>query len=67
MSKKADKCTREMMGYSALCSLQPKGKIASCLKRSITISRSVHKGYCYWCIFGLWKFFTQYLSWRVSI
>ena len=24
---KMDKCTREMMGYSALCSLQPKSKI----------------------------------------
>jgi hypothetical protein len=34
MSKKFDKCTREMMGYSALCSLQPKSKISSCLKEA---------------------------------
>ena len=31
---KSDKCTREMMGYSALCSLQPKSKIAQCLKEA---------------------------------
>ena len=30
----ADKCTREMMGYSALCSLQPKSKISQCLKEA---------------------------------
>jgi hypothetical protein len=34
MSNKADKCTREMMGYSALCSIQPKSKIAQCLKEA---------------------------------
>jgi len=34
MSKKADKCTREMMGYSALCALQPKSKISQCLKEA---------------------------------
>ena len=31
---KADQCTRQMMGYSALCSLQPKNKIAACLKEA---------------------------------
>ena len=31
---KADKCTREMMGYSALCSLQPKSQISQCLKEA---------------------------------
>lgn len=31
---KADKCTREMMGYSALCALQPKSKISQCLKEA---------------------------------
>jgi len=34
MSNKADKCTREMMGYSALCTLQPKSKITQCLKEA---------------------------------
>ena len=34
MSKKSDKCTREMMGYSARCTLQPKSKISSCLKEA---------------------------------
>ena len=34
MSYKADICTREMMGYSSLCSLQPKSKISSCLKEA---------------------------------
>jgi hypothetical protein len=34
MSYTADKCTREMMGYSALCSLQPKSKISQCLKEA---------------------------------
>ena len=33
-SNKANKCTREMMGYSALCSLQPKSKISQCLKEA---------------------------------
>jgi hypothetical protein len=33
-SGKADKCTREMMGYSTLCSLQPKSKISQCLKEA---------------------------------
>jgi len=32
--KMSKKCTREMMGYSALCSLQPKSKISSCLKEA---------------------------------
>ena len=31
---KADKCTRDMMGYSALCFFQPKGKISQCLKEA---------------------------------
>ena len=31
---KSDKCTREMIGYSALCSLQPKSKISQCLKEA---------------------------------
>ena len=31
---KSDKCTRGMMGYSALCSLQPKSKISQCLKQA---------------------------------
>jgi hypothetical protein len=31
---KMDKYTREMMGYSALCSLQPKSKISQCLKEA---------------------------------
>lgn len=34
MSYTADKCTREMMGYSALCTLQPKSKISQCLKEA---------------------------------
>ena len=29
-----DKCTKKMMGYSALCSLQPKNKISQCLKEA---------------------------------
>ena len=33
-NSKADKCTREMMGYSALCTLQPKSKISQCLKEA---------------------------------
>ena len=33
-NNKADKCTREMMGYSALCTLQPKSKISQCLKEA---------------------------------
>jgi len=33
-SSKADQCTREMMGYSALCTLQPKSKISQCLKEA---------------------------------
>ena len=33
-SGKADQCTREMMGYSTLCSLQPKSKISQCLKEA---------------------------------
>lgn len=32
--RKADKCTREMMGHSALCTLQPKSKISQCLKEA---------------------------------
>jgi len=34
MSKNADQCTRKMMGYSALCTLQPKSKISQCLKEA---------------------------------
>ena len=34
MSNKSDKCTREMLGYSTLCTLQPKSKISSCLKEA---------------------------------
>ena len=33
-SGNADKCTREMMGYSALCTLQPKSQISQCLKEA---------------------------------
>jgi len=33
-SGKTDKCTREMVGYSALCTLQPKSKISQCLKEA---------------------------------
>ena len=34
MAKKADQCTRQMLGYSALCALQPKSKISQCLKEA---------------------------------
>jgi hypothetical protein len=44
MSNKADKCTREMMGYSALCSLQPKSKISQCLKEASQYHESCIKG-----------------------
>ena len=44
MSKKADKCTREMMGYSALCSLQPKSKISQCLKEASQYHNSCISG-----------------------
>ena len=33
-SGKTDKCTREMLGYSALCALQPKSSISQCLKEA---------------------------------
>ena len=33
-SSGSDKCTREMMVYSALCTLQPKSKISQCLKEA---------------------------------
>lgn len=34
MAKEADRCTRGMMGLSALCTLQPKSKISQCLKEA---------------------------------
>uniref|UniRef100_A0A6C0B960 Uncharacterized protein n=1 Tax=viral metagenome TaxID=1070528 RepID=A0A6C0B960_9ZZZZ len=41
---KSDKCTRDMMGYSALCSLQPKGKISQCLKEASQYHEACIKG-----------------------
>jgi len=41
---KIDKCTRQMMGYSTLCSLQPKSKISQCLKEASQYHESCIKG-----------------------
>lgn len=46
MSKKqtSDKCTKDMMSHSAVCSFYPKSKITKCLKEASNIHTECVKG-----------------------
>ena len=43
-TKNVDKCTKDMMEHSAICSFYPKGKITKCLKEATNIHKECVTG-----------------------